>query len=158
MQADPFAYIPVTTPWVPIPVTGSWVLNSPTYAFVWSRQNDTLRMSGTISLTGAPTATSLTVNVPNSWVIDVRKLSQNGSTSLNTILGNGWIFKSGSGRLPMDITYSSTTSMSCLSIDPSAAAGHYFSQVNATFPITFANLDVLQIYYEVPIVGWGDSA
>lgn len=143
-------YIPQTaTSYTP---TGSWVTNT-TYTGYWWRSGRFFETTVKMDLTGAPTAASLTLTLPNSFVIDTTLLSI--LTVGSVITGSQVILRdTGTARLSGYCTYGNTTTQVQVMYYATGAAGALDSAVSATAPYTFANTDQISVYYRVPISGW----
>jgi hypothetical protein len=136
--------------WVSFTPTGSWVANT-TYTGKWRRVGDSMEVQAALSLTGAPTAATLTVNLPSGYTIDTTKL--NLTASFAQILGHGVLNDTGTRTYEANVTYSSTTAVQVAELDDTVAT----NLVNATSPITWGNTDTITIRFVVPISGWGTS-
>lgn len=139
------------TDWVALTtVTGDWVANT-TYTGTYSQVNDTMHAQIAVELSGAPTATTLSLDIPNGESVDESKLPasiglyQVGSfivwdDSLTVVRGGG------------QVLYNRTTNDLDLYIITTAP--NTSTQVSNTVPITFANNDYISIEFSVPITGW----
>lgn len=135
--------------------TGSWVSNSTYTGWYW-RDGDKLGMRVKIALAGAPTAATLTVNLPTGLTIDTTKLP---ATPTNHVFPSQMSGQGAAHSFVGGIVYSSTTAVGVQSYqDGNNAAVMTLGATNATSPYTFANNDF--IYFEVhgiPIVGWSSN-
>lgn len=129
------------TPWIAFTPTGSWTTNT-TYSGYWRRIGDSIEMTIRLSLAGAPTAATLTINIPNNtgWTIDTAKyatgLQDFGQT---TCVDTGTRdYKGGS------ITVQTSTSIAPL-VSPLTGSYLYANNVNATTPFTFGNTDIITV-------------
>ena len=139
------------TDWVALTtITGSWVANT-TYTGTYRQVNDTMNAQITIELSGAPTATTLSLDIPNVESVDETKLPssvdfyQVGSfivwdDSLTVVRGGG------------QVLYNRTTNDLDLYIVTTAP--NTSTQVSDTVPITFDNNDFISMEFSVPITGW----
>jgi len=105
-----------------------------------------------VVLSGSPTATTLSITIPNGAAVDETKLPTItaglyivGSflvwdDSLSALRGGGQVF------------YNRTSNNLDLYIVTTAP--NTSTQVSSTVPITFANDDYLSVYFSVPISGW----
>lgn len=140
------------TDWVSFTPTGSWTTNT-TYTGKWRRVGDSMEIETNLLLAGAPTATSLLVNLPSGFSIDTSKLT---NTSFKTsIFGQARITDAtGVNRTIGDVAYNSATSiMVYYLISASNAEG----QVTQAAPFTFAASDEINMVYRVPILGWSST-
>jgi hypothetical protein len=142
---------PAMTDWVSYTPTGSWVSNT-TYTGKWRRDGDTMFGEVLISLTGAPTSATLTVNIPSGFTIDTTKMVGGVAPTV----GVWWGSVAGVAR-PGGITrYSSTTALDL--ITGAGTAPFTASQVTQAYPTTFANGDYIQLTFSAPIVGWSSNS
>ncbi len=132
------------TDWQTYTPTGTWVTNT-TYTGNWRRVGDSMEISASVALTGAPTG-NFTLNIPSGYSIDTTK-----SPASNPAYGIAYGFVAGTTRYSGTVRNNSSTSVQI--VGPSTSAAW-----NATVPATFANGDLVQIYFTVPIVGWSSSA
>ena len=140
----------ISTEWQSYTPTGSWVANT-TYTGKWRRVGDTLEANVFVSLSGAPTATQLTVGIPSGLTIDTSKFGTTVSQDRN-IVGYGKGLDSGTANLGgFVLSYFNTTSVGVLYLSSTSAAA---SVVNATAPVTWATGDNLDVTFRVPISGW----
>jgi hypothetical protein len=138
------------TNWVSFTPTGSWSTNT-TYAGKYRRVGDSIEVEATISLAGAPTAATLTVNLPSGLTMDTGKISGPGSES---ILGSAMAVDASPFTLiPGIVLYNSTSSVAIRSHAESGTAVT-LAVVNATAPVTFASGDKVMLKFSAPISGW----
>lgn len=127
--------------------TGSWSTNT-TYTGEWRRVGDSADVRVKVATSGAPTAATLTVQLPTGLVIDTAKLT----TGTYIQLGDGVISDSDTTIYDGPISINDTTSVA-----PKVDAGSTITLINATTPFTFGAGDYLTLRFTVPIVGWGSS-
>ena len=139
-------YIPEA--WVSFTPTGSWSSNT-TYTGRYRRVGDSCFVVIALSLAGAPTAASLTFNLP--FTVDTAK-TYNSSTGFMPARGIGNDFDAAKGYL----VYGKFSSTTVLSIFDSADDTYIrlSSAVNATTPFTWAASDELSVEFSFPVVGW----
>jgi hypothetical protein len=140
--------------WTAFTPTGSWSTNT-TYSGFWRRVGDSMEVTVLVSVSGAPTAASLTVNLPTGYTIDTAKLAGGADTN-NRALGKASILDSGTAIFVGFIGYSSTSAVSVQNVDD-AASGVAMGAVSNTNPMTFASGDAVFIEYKVPISGWSST-
>lgn len=142
----------IITDWVSYTPTGSWVSNA-TYTGKWRRVGDSILLDVKISLSGAPTSTFLTVNLPTGLSIDTAKLA---GTNAEQPHGDVVIYDSSAGlATPGKLEYASTTS---LYVQHVAATSNNINGTTQAAPITFASGDYIYIRgYSLPIQGWSSS-
>lgn len=134
------------TDWISYTGSGSWVTNT-TYTTRYRRVGDSIDLEFQLSLSGAPTATALTVNLPPGLSIDTSKITAAGQK------GSGLITASGtpSGLLPRVNTGGSVTSVQVLT-----SAGQ---AVTNLVPGTMTSGDIVRCFMEsIPIVGWSSNS
>lgn len=149
--------IPNITDWKSFTPTGSWTANGATYQGYYRRVGDTLCVRNKVTLGGAPDATTLGFNIPFGLVIDTSKMY---ITVANTVprVGQGiGRDDSGSATFEVNALFGSTTTITITYSDDGSAAVLLQAVVNATAPITFAANDSIEVYYEVPILGWASN-
>jgi len=141
--------------WTP---TGSWVTNT-TYTGKWRRVGDSMEADVFISLTGAPTATGLSINMPSGLSIDTTKVANSGVDS--TIVGSGLVVQAG---LSYPITVVEIASSTTIRVGTQTTVSGTNPQpitdaiVTNTVPITFASGATVAITFRVPIVGWSSNS
>jgi hypothetical protein len=141
--------------WQSYTPTGSWVSNT-TYTGKYRRVGDTAEVDIKLSLSGAPTASSLTINLPTGLTIDTNKLGGAADTQ-NLSLGRNVIFDTGGETYGGPVGFNNTTSVK---LTASYAALTWMvdgNAVNATNPITFAAGDAIYVHFTVPIAEWAGS-
>lgn len=146
------SYGPAMTDWTSWTPTGTWVSNA-TYTGRFRRVGDSAEVQVNVALTGAPTATTLTVNLP--FTIDQTKM-----IGTNPIIGSAAVRDSSPNARYIGSTYYVTgtnTSVTISAWEASAAFVTGNDVVNATTPITFANGDSIAFSFKVPVVGYGSN-
>jgi len=134
--------------------TGSWLTNT-TYTGRYWRNNELLIADIEIVLSGAPTAATLDVNILSGLTADLSRMSNPGSFGQVIVYDDAG--GSGSSRIIGYVGYLSSTAMRCYALDDLAATDHYTREINATNPITFANLDRVLVRYSIPISQWANT-
>lgn len=146
------------TDWTAFTPTGSWNTNT-TYAGFWRRVGGALDVRYTVTLSGAPNATNLTLNLPSGFVIDTTKI---GGTTANPAWHNSVkINDNGIDQFDGSVGYATTTAFMLFAkrTQPGANPVYLdFPQVNQATPMTFASGDTINAEVSgVPITGWGSS-
>jgi len=158
VRVSPSQYVYGTpiTDWVSYTPTGSWSTNT-TYTGRKRRVGDVGEYDIAISLSGAPTAATLTINMPSGETIDTTKISD--TTSGLKHLGTGWILDSGTINYGLaQVSYSSSTAVLVRYTNASATGtGTNLLTVSNTAPMTFASGDKITLRYSAPIAGWSSS-
>ena len=145
------AGLPIITDSVAWTPTGSWTTNT-TYTGRWRRIGERAYYEVKITLSGAPTSASLTVNLPAGHTIDTTKLVD--TSNLQAILGMGDDLDAGANRFLLVVKYNNTTSVL---VGAPGSSGAYVDdnvQVTQIVPQTYANGDAIVLKFDVPIVGW----
>lgn len=152
MSYYPKSSIPIMTEWASFTPTGSWVSNV-TYGGRWRRIGDTLYVRVSITCTGAPTSTSLTVNLPSAAVIGESSITVDTSKIQimeNTLIGHATFANPGvSYNANGFVTYATATAVS-VGYCPNGT----LSSVTATSPFSFGNTDTVCLYYSLPLTEW----
>lgn len=140
------------TDWIALTtITGDWVANT-TYTGTYRQVNDTMEAQLTIELSGAPTATTLSIDIPNGESVDETKLPSTVALyQVGTFII--WDDNVSEVRGTGQVLYNRSTNDLDLYIVTTVAPS-ISSQVSNTIPITFANNDYLSIEFSVPITGW----
>jgi hypothetical protein len=130
--------------WTSFTPTGTWVANT-TYAGRYRQVGDSVEFDVTLTLSGAPTAATLEVTLPNSWTINTSKLS-------NLVAGVGGTL--GFTQL-MDDSTSANNTIGSVAYGSSTTVRIRgpIGSVTATSPFTWANLDTVRARFTVPING-----
>lgn len=149
------SYGPIITDWKSFTPTGSWVTNT-TYTGYYRRVGDTLEVQTKISLSGAPNAAALTINLPSGLTIDTAKLASNSGTSTDSF-GKIYYFDSGVSSYIGELAYSSITSVGARYLDDSGTNIAVPADISSTAPHTWGASDFLVARYSVPIVGWSSN-
>lgn len=133
------------TTWSP---TGSWT-STATYSG-WKRQvGDVMEYTVVVALSGAATATNLSINLPVSDVMDGNKIPISGTTRV----GEGEVYDSSTGHAwTCKARIASTTAVN-IRVDQDGTAIYDDGAVNNTFPWTWASGDSVTVTFRVPIVG-----
>lgn len=144
--------VPITD-WVSYTPTGSWNTNT-TYTGKWRRVGDTMEGQIALLLSGAPNAVTLAlVNLPSSFSIDTSKLTGTLGSVAN-IVGDGLMVSNALGYYRLYIIYNSATSLNPTYMQ---AFGNN-SNITSTVPAVFKSGDFIDLWFRVPIVGWGISS
>lgn len=146
---------PVTdwTAWTP---TGSWSTNT-TYTGYWRRDGDSMEIDVKVSVSGAPTSASLTVNLPSGYTIDTTKLVYDDAST--TVIGSGGIRDSGTETYSASIrsVSSTATKVNVMYMVNTATGVTVTTAVAQNAPQTWASGDAVTFTARFPIVGWSSS-
>lgn len=144
----------VVSPWTSFTCTGSWTTNA-TYNCLHRQVGDTDQIQYTVSLSGAPNSTGLTLNYPPGETPNTSEIT-NGSFFH---LGEGNIVRTGVNQFALVAMYNGTTSFIVNYLNTSSGSNPVnvssASQVTATAPATWASGDAVTINITVPISAWG---
>lgn len=147
----------VITDWQTFTPTGTWTTNT-TYTGQWRRVGNMMQVNYKIALSGAPSGTLTSINLPSGYTIDTSKLLDTGGNAGTPTLGFGIARISGSGAFQITHLYGSTTTVKPYTNNTAASSySYYSSQPTATIPATFASGDYINGYFEVPILGWSSN-
>lgn len=140
-----------TLSWTP---TGSWSTNT-TYTGKYTRFGRWALMEVKAALSGAPTATALTINMPSGMTIDTDAMVAFAATD-DQSFGQGTAVDSGTANYPIRIGYQTTT---VLRVFAATATGSYTAgaAVSESIPITFGASDSVNLRFWVPIAEWAGS-
>lgn len=143
----------IPSKWTTYTPTGSWSANT-TYVGRWRRVGDSMEVEGTVSVSGAPTAASLTVNLPSGPTVDTAKLEETfSSDGTGSEIGHLSIKDVGTQFYVGQVSYNNTTSVAMNSLVVAATAVGRQSVTNLV-PMTWANGDAVHFSFQVPISGW----
>jgi hypothetical protein len=147
-----YVYAPVKSDPVSISATSAWTTNTTTTCKV-ERDGSFAWVEWNVALTGAPNATTLTLNLPPGLSIDTSKLTNTGSSFYISGSANANRGASGTTIFPL---YQSTTQVyiAYTSNTTTWAQG----LVSNTAPVTWSSGDNITAKVRVPIVGWTSNA
>lgn len=149
-KENPSTFIPLDSDWEALSgITGTWVTNT-TYTGKIKKAGDSADLQVLVSVSGAPTATALTVTLP--FTIDTAKLmsTAGGASHLGLFTVRD---VSASITYVGQVTYTSSTTISLIA-DVGNAAGNS-AAVTQAIPMTFAAGDFIDIKItNLPVVGW----
>lgn len=136
--------------WVSFTGAGSWSTNT-TYTCLWRRDADSAEIQYSVNTTGAPNATSLTLDVMPGVTIDTTK---NATNDFAMPLGLGGTIVNDSSSTGYDgpVGYASTTSVRPYvrqSGNPTR-----ITPIDNTTPIIFGSGDYVNVRFKVPITNW----
>jgi len=142
------AYGPPVTDWADFNATGTWTTNT-TYLGKFRRVGDTIELWYQVTLSGAPDATDLAVNLPAGLSIDTTKLT---SIADNRELDGFAIIMDGGGH--GEASTHKIIYITASQVKPLTEAG---GNLTDTVPITFASGDRIFIRVNLPILGWSST-
>jgi hypothetical protein len=136
-----------------VTVSGTWVTNT-TYAAKETQTGQWAQYDIKVSLTGAPTATSLIITMPAGRTIDTALLANSVFTAGNGLPGQKvTIIDTGTATYDGMAGLVSATTIQITYLDASAI----YQGVTQAAPMTFANGDSITISFRVPIVEFSGS-
>lgn len=147
--------VPVTD-WTTFTPTGSWT-TAATYAGSFRRVGDNLEAHVRVTLSGGTDAVTLSINLPSGHVIDTTKLD---GTTDKAIGVAQLVAGSGAASYNAIANFASSTAVGArIPANDSSASAHRNLDVSGTgVPLAFGSGDQVNIFYSVPIVGWGSNA
>jgi len=144
--------IPIITDWIAWTPTGTWTTNT-TYTGFYKRDGSCLSVDIQIALAGAPTSTTLQVNLPVGFVINTALMTSSVATS-TPLKAQGQLLDFGTNSVFIWADFNDSTSFNVV-CGGSGSTDLARTSVNATTPITFAANDRLRILISnIPILGW----
>lgn len=150
----------IVTAWQSFTPTGTWTSNT-TYTGKYRRVGDSAQIQILLSLSGAPNAASLTVNMPTGMTIDTNKMIFNGSTAAHRVIGDKVTIRSAGVSYEGQIIYDTTTVIDIYFLKTASGTNpvaiNTGNIVNATSPGTFASGDLVLIDFTVPVVEWSSG-
>jgi hypothetical protein len=146
-QATGIGIVDPVSDWQTVTVTGSWTTNT-TYAAKRRRVGDQYEYDIVVSTSGAPTATTLTVNLPTGDVIDTTKYGSSGSVFWGLVGVND----SGTTYYTGYVGYNSTTAV-LPTLEIQASSRSATATIAATSPFVFGAGDSVVLRFAVPIAG-----
>lgn len=144
----------IVTEWQSFAPNGTWSTNT-TYEGFKRRVGDTEQVYVRINTSGAPDATALHVDLPNT--MDTNKL--NGTSDGTKLIGEGHARNSATAsysKLAVEVVDSST-----IALQVQNAASTYLVDaggVSNTLPFTFGASDYVEFWAEYPVSGWSAGA
>lgn len=147
------------TDWQSFTPTGSWTTNT-TYTGKYRRAGDNLEMMVRVALSGAPNATVLDINLPSGLTIDTTKINSTTAGSLN-IMPNGRarLWDDGVATYLGELQYRTTTAFRVVYFGTSGSTAT-LTETNAVSnvsPITWGNLDSIEVIASIPISQWSSN-
>lgn len=142
------------TDWITYTPTGGWT-GSVSYTGKYRRVGDSMDIDITISTSGAPTGTTLFVNLPVGITIDDTRLSYTGQNNAN-VLGMTTLFDVGATGVyaPSAVSLSSLTAL----IPTYDKGDMNLGNISPTAPFTFGAGDFVRIRaWGIPILGWSSG-
>jgi len=142
------------TDWEEYTPTGTWVSNT-TYNGRWRRVGDSMELQLGIELTGVPTATSLAIDLPPGYLIDLTKLPD-AATGASGVMFSGIGRARDTGTASYALAGGWGSGLGDNSILIFEINGPT-SIVNQAVPFTWVSGDDAVIHVMVPIVGWSSN-
>lgn len=136
--------------WTP---TGSWSTNT-TYTGKWYQVADIGYYEVKVALSGAPTAATLTVNLPPGHTIDTSKKADG---DIRSPIGIAEIQDFGVASYAARVQIYNTTSVVLALLSRPTTYVEDATFVSNTLPMSFGNQDYITLTFSAPIVGWSSS-
>lgn len=133
--------------WIGFTPTGSWSTNT-TYSGRWRKEGQHAVLRYKLTLAGAPTSATLTVNLPSGIQIDTSQLPSIADYAVFPSTGraldtgvNSWTvfanYHSAQGTTAVRLTHSEN-----------------YSPLTQSAPATFGNTDTIEVEFRIPVLGW----
>lgn len=133
------------TEWTDFTPTGGWT-GAVSYVGKWRRVGENMEVNATVTTTGTPTGSDLSIDLPSGYFIDTSKLPS-ASTSVS-YLGTGTVHDNGTSTEALFVRYFTTSAVRLVH-------ERSLSQViTPTSPFTFVNGDTIEVFFSIPISGW----
>jgi len=140
----------IPSDWVSYTPTGGWTGGNVTYTGKWRRVGSDMELDLKVALTGAPTGTTLTFDLPSGCTIDTAKLVDGIATEG---IGIGMAFDYGVQNYPIFAKVLDTNTVFAAAYG-AAATYATFANVQHNIPLTFGNADYATLKVKIPISGW----
>jgi hypothetical protein len=147
----------IPSEWVAWTPTSSWVSNV-THTGMKRRVGDTAFYRVKLAITGTPTNTTLTINMPSGEVIDTAKFASTPTADVTPFGFGHERDTSLTLNAQLAVVYSTTTAVKCLAAR--TFDGSVFVSNNQVLSNTaphspgLASGDLIEVEWSVPIVGW----
>lgn len=152
IKVTPSKYIYGTpiTDWQSYTPTGTFTTNT-TYTGRWRRVGQNMEIQGRVTFSGLPnTVSSFTFNLPSGYSIDtlVNQVSNN--------VGFGFLLDNGVNSYLLGVLVNTSTSLLPVNIATNSTYA-INNVITNSLPIALNNLDYIDFYATVAIVGWSSS-
>lgn len=136
------------TDWATFTPTGSWVSNV-SYTGKYKLVGDTMFLRAAVTCSGAPNATTLSIDLPAGFTIDTAKLSLGASE--DNILGTCYTLNQSIAAVGGVVRYSSTTAVSPMYNVPAGVQTNLALITNSA-PFSFSTGDSVNIDIMIPVI------
>jgi hypothetical protein len=135
--------------WTVFTPSGSWASNC-NYTGVYRRIGSTMDVLVSIAIMGAVNAVALNINIPFGLNIDATKMP--GMSDLSRVVGIGAGNRHSTRVYGFSVktNFLNLTSVFVQNLDQEATQ----NSVDNTNPVTWGNLDTIDLKFSVPILGW----
>lgn len=142
------------------PVLGDWqkdinasgnFTSNTVYNVFKRRVGDSMEIMGFVTFTGAPNATTFSLNIPDGKTIDVNKFPEDGVH--NALFGYAYANDAGSTNYSGAVIYAGSLTSFTIATATGSGAGIWSN----TVPFSFNNTDSINFHLKVPIVGWSSN-
>lgn len=150
IEISPSKYIYGTpiTDWTAWTATGSWVANTNYTNSYWRRVGSDMEIKGLVSVVGAPTSASLSINIPPGFSIVAPITTERyGQAYIEDLSTTGYAGTTG---------YGSATAIVVYAINTASSYGNPASVTQAV-PFTFGTGDFVSYNAKFQIQGWSSS-
>lgn len=142
---------PVVTDWVSYTPTGSWA--NTTYAGIWRRVGDTMQGRVRLQCSAIPTNTTLTVNLPSGYSIDLAKYPSSQPATVGFAYVEDYAL---TGYDAFTFVFNAT-SIAIKVQDVNASYERGATITGNTIPFAWNNQDYIVLDFSVIIAGWSSS-
>lgn len=147
-------FVPTNISAVAFTPGSTWAANT-THTGFFSREGRNMRIQFKETLTGAPTAATLKLDIPTGYLIDTAKFI--GTSVFPMPIGYGFAYDTtGAGDVVSSFARHEDDNTVTISVQNTGTSYGTQAALNATVPFTFASGDHVVIHLLVPIVGWND--
>lgn len=146
--------VPIVEEWTSFVPTSSWIANT-TLTGYYRRVGDEIEVNIHGALSGAPTSTTLVIDIPLGLSINTGKIASASTSALYY----GWanFTDNGIAHYKGGVSYNTATSVIITSLRQSGATNIDQQGVDQVTPFTWANSDYFDIEFRVPVVGWAST-
>lgn len=148
---NPKQYGAMIGDWQSYTPTGNWNTNT-TYAGKWRRVGDSIEVSATVTLTGAPNSASFSLNLPSGLAFDTGKMGTNKNIGAASLVDFG-LMQYG----PNDVFQNGASAVYIVLSDSASTYLRNQANVDEATPFTFGNTDYVSITFKAPVLGWSSS-
>lgn len=145
------SFVPSNIGWTTFTPVSTWVSNTQLDGR-FRRVGENMEIQFEVATTGAPTATTLGLDIPTGYLIDTTKLADPG---FPTPLGKMYATDAGNNTWVGSAEYADTNSIFVDAMVTSSAHATN-ATITSTVPFAFGNGDSVMVLISVPIAGWSN--